>query len=401
MRRPAQLPRLVRLEQIQTRAPGSRIGLLVEERRRRAPDDVFFLFEDRAYDAGEVDERIDNVVRGLISIGVRQGEHVGVLMGPRPSALALVVAISRLGAVSVLLRPDGDVARRGAARPGASGSSPTPSAPPLAAGLGRVHTFVLGGGGGPRDLDDRGHHRHGAGSTRRRCRCRGWYRPNPGRAGDLAFIVFTGEGENTRMSRITNRRWAHVGVRDRVLGGADLRRHASTASRPLYHPSGLMMSIGGAIAGGVAAGDGPAVRRPRRSGRRSAATASPSPPTPGRCCDDLVEAPPQPAERHHPVRLFIGSGMPAGLWRRVEQRFRPARVVEFYASTEAGAILVNLRDAKPGSMGRPLPGSAEVRIAAYDFDAERPRARAGRVRAAVRRPTRSGCCSRACSPTTR
>jgi putative long chain acyl-CoA synthase len=69
------------------------------------------------------------------------------------------------------------------------------------------------------------------------------------------------------------------------------------------------------------------------------------------------------------VRLFIGSGMPRGLWRRVQSRFRPARVLEFYASTEAGAILVNLKGTKPGSLGRPLPGSAAVRIAAYDIDA--------------------------------
>jgi putative long chain acyl-CoA synthase len=62
--------------------------------------------------------------------------------------------------------------------------------------------------------------------------------------------------------------------------------------------------------------------------------------------------------------------MPRGLWRRVEERFKPARVVEFYASTEAGAILVNLRGSKPGAMGRPLPGSAEVRIAEYDLDAQ-------------------------------
>jgi putative long chain acyl-CoA synthase len=41
-------------------------------------------------------------------------------------------------------------------------------------------------------------------------------------------------------------------------------------------------------------------------------------------------------------------------------------VLEFYASTEAGAILVNLSGAKTGSMGRRLPGSADVRIAAYD-----------------------------------
>jgi putative long chain acyl-CoA synthase len=61
--------------------------------------------------------------------------------------------------------------------------------------------------------------------------------------------------------------------------------------------------------------------------------------------------------------------MPPGLWRRVEDRFAPARVLEFYASTEAGAILVNLRDVKRGAMGRPLPGSAEVRIARYDLGA--------------------------------
>jgi putative long chain acyl-CoA synthase len=41
-------------------------------------------------------------------------------------------------------------------------------------------------------------------------------------------------------------------------------------------------------------------------------------------------------------------------------------VVEFYASTEGEAILVNLTGAKPGCVGRPLPGAAEVRIAAWD-----------------------------------
>ena len=150
----SQLPRLARLEQIQPRTRIS-IGLLVEERRRRAPDDVFFLYQDRAYDAGEVGERIDNVVRGLISIGVRQGEHVGVLMGPRPSALALVVAISRVGAVAVLMRPDGDLARETKLSQ-VERIIADPERAPLAAGLGIVHTFVLGGGGGPRDLDTEG-----------------------------------------------------------------------------------------------------------------------------------------------------------------------------------------------------------------------------------------------------
>ncbi|HUA43745.1 MAG TPA: AMP-binding protein [Solirubrobacteraceae bacterium] len=361
----SQLPRLARLEQIQ---PSTRIsiGLLVEERRRRTPNDEFFLFEDRAYDARDVGERIDNVVRGLISIGVRQGEHVGVLMGPRPSALALVVAISRVGAVAVLMRPDGDPERE--AKLGqVERIIADPERAPLAAGLGAVHTFVLGGGGGTRDLGtpdviDMEAIDPGAVKLPR------WYRPNPGRAGDLAFVVFSGEGENTRMSRITNRRWAQSAfgtASSAALSPADTLYSVT----PVYHPSGLMMSIGGAIVGGARL----AMARQFEVGtfweevRRYGVTVASYTWT---LLDAVVEAPPQPAERHHPLRLFIGSGMPRGLWRRVEQRFKPAHVVEFYASTEAGAILVNLGRGKAGAMGRPLPGSAEVRIAEYDLDAQ-------------------------------
>ena len=74
-----------------------------------------------------------------------------------------------------------------------------------------------------------------------------------------------------------------------------------------------------------------------------------------------------PNERFHPIRMFIGSGMPRNLWTRVSERFRDARVLEFYASAEGEAILANLTGQKPGSMGRPLPGTAEVRVAAFDL----------------------------------
>ena len=361
-----QLPRLARLEQIQ---PGTRIslGLLVQERKRRAPEDIFFLFEDRAYTAREIGERIDNVVRGLIAVGVRQGEHVGVLMGPRPSALAIVAALSRLGAVSVLLRPDGDSARE-AELAGVRRIIADPERAPLAAGLGTVHTFVLGGGGGPRDLGvplitdmeqiDPG-----------QVKLPKWYTSDPGRASDLAFILFTGEGEGTRMSRITNGRWvtsAFGTASSAALSSADTVYSVT----PLFHPSGLMMSVGGAISGGarlaMATSFDPSTfwDEVRRYGVTVASYT-------WTLLHDLVEAPPQPGERHHPVRLFIGSGMPRGLWWRVERRFHPARVVEFYASTETGAVLVNLRGAKAGAMGRPLPGSAEVRIGDYDLESER------------------------------
>jgi putative long chain acyl-CoA synthase len=68
----------------------------------------------------------------------------------------------------------------------------------------------------------------------------------------------------------------------------------------------------------------------------------------------------------HPVRLFIGSGMPTGLWTRVVEVFAPAHVVEFFATTDGQAVLANVSGAKIGSEGRPLPGGGEVALAAYD-----------------------------------
>ena len=170
------------------------------------------------------------------------------------------------------------------------------------------------------------------------------------------------------MSRVTNRRWATSAFG--TASSAALSRSDTVYSvTPLYHPSGLMMGIGGAIAGGarlaMATHFDPSTFWDEV--RRYGVTVTSYTWT---LLHDLVAAPANPAERGHAVRLFIGSGMPRGLWRRVQERFSPARVVEFYASTETGAILVNLRGAKPGAMGRPLPGTPEVRIAAYDQESE-------------------------------
>ena len=50
------------------------------------------------------------------------------------------------------------------------------------------------------------------------------------------------------------------------------------------------------------------------------------------------------------------------------ERFAPAQVVEFFASTEANAVLVNLTGEKIGSVGSPLPGGAELEVAAWDLE---------------------------------
>jgi putative long chain acyl-CoA synthase len=362
-----QLPRLARLGQIHSDTLIS-LGLLLEERRRRAGDDeVFFLFGDRAHTIRDMNERVDNVVLGLISIGVRQGESVGVLMGARPTALTLTAALSRIGAVAVMLRPDRDLAREAEL-----GEVKRVIADPERAALATeripdVPTYVLGGGGGPRDLAPAGvvdMEQIDPGLVE----LPAWYEPNPGRGADTAFVLFTGEGAATRLNRVSNRRWA-LSAFGTASAAALTNEDTVYCVTPLYHASGLMMSIGGAVAGGsrlaMTASFEPETfwQEARRYGVTVASYT-------WTMLHELAYAPEQPGELHHGVRLFIGSGMPNGLWRRVQTRFAPARVLEFYAATEASAILVNVNGAKVGSMGRQLPGSGEVRLAAFDVVTE-------------------------------
>jgi putative long chain acyl-CoA synthase len=361
----SQLDQLNRLGRVGARTQIS-MGLLLDEQAERAPDDVILLFEDRAHTQAAVKERVDNVVRGLLEIGVRQGEHVGVMMQTRPSALTIVSALSRLGAVAVLMRPDGDPARE-AELGRAKRIIADPQNGEAAAMATGLQIYVLGGGGGDRKLPA------GLIDMERidpdAVDVPAWFRPNPGRAGDLAFILFTGSGERTLANRITNRRWALS-----AFGTASSAALSSSdtvySATPVYHPSALLMSVGGVVAGGARLAVGSEFEPERfwEEVRRYGATIVSYT---WAMLDEIADAPPQPGERHHPVRLFIGSGMPRGLWRRVSERFAPARVLEFYASTEGDAVLVNITGEKAGCKGQPLPGSAEVRIAAYDAEKRR------------------------------
>jgi putative long chain acyl-CoA synthase len=104
-----QVALLARLARVRGRTRVSP-GLVLAEQAKAHPDRTFFLFEGRAYSFADADRRIDAVVRGLISVGVRVGQRVGVMMRTRPSAIAVVTAASRLGAIAVMLREGSSLA---------------------------------------------------------------------------------------------------------------------------------------------------------------------------------------------------------------------------------------------------------------------------------------------------
>ncbi|MEU8900098.1 AMP-binding protein [Nocardia sp. NPDC048505] len=356
------LPRLTRLGMIQ---PNTRISLgrLLAEQARRAPQRECFLFDDRMHTNAAVNARIDNVVRGLVSVGIRPAARVGVLMETRPSALATVAALSRIGAVGVLLAPGSEV-ERAVELTGISTLVADPENLRQAAATG-LRVLVLGGGDARTlelpvgdqvvDLEQ---------IDPARVRLPGWYRPDPGLARELAFVLVTGTGDRLETKYISNHRWALSAFG--TASAADLdRRDTVYCLAPLHHSSGLLVSLGGAIAGGsrIALARSLDPARFAEEVHRYGVTVVTYTWTMLR---DILDAGVFPVGHTHPIRLFIGSGMPAGLWRRTTEQFAPARVLEFYASIEGDVVLANVTGAKAGCKGRPVPGTAKVELVAYD-----------------------------------
>ncbi len=361
------MPGLARLGRLQ---PHTRVSLggLMAEQANRAPNEECFLFEDRVHTNAAVDHSIDDAVRGLIAVGIRHGAHVGVLMDTSPGAVTAIAALSRLGAVAVLLPPDDDLSAAVqlcevadiVTDPHHLAAATATGARVLVLGRGRTAHLC------PRESDrvvelDR-LDLFGA-------RLPQWYRPNPGRASDVAFVFFSTTGGRRVVKQVTNHRWA-LSAYGTATAAALGRGDTIYCLTPLHHPSGLMVSLGGAVAGGsrIALTRGVDPTRFADEVHRYGVTVVSYT---WAMLRELVEATSPELAEHHPIRLFIGAGMPTGLWQKVVDRFAPARVLEFYASTEGDAVLANVAGTKTGAKGRPLPGSTEIRLGAYDAATDR------------------------------
>jgi putative long chain acyl-CoA synthase len=166
------------------------------------------------------------------------------------------------------------------------------------------------------------------------------------------------------VKEVTNHRWA-LSAYGTATAAALGRRDTIYCLTPLHHPSGLLVGLGGAVAGGsrIALTRGVHPTRFADEVHRYGVTVVSYT---WAMLLELVDATSPELQNHHPIRLFIGAGMPIGLWHKVADRFAPARVLEFYASTEGDALLANVAGTKTGAKGRPLPGSAEIRLGGYD-----------------------------------
>ena len=374
-----QVPRLLKLERV---GPATTVsyGSLLAEAAEQDPSAVSLLYRGHAYTRADIEAEVDDLVLRLLRVSVRRGEHVGVLTESGAALLSTTAALSRIGAVAVLLRPGSDtraelqLSRTRRILVDAAGL-------PGLAGIEDVTVNLIGDAHGI-DLPAGVENLSMIDTTS--VRPPNWYRPNPGRGRDLAFILFGDGSDGVRAVPVTNRRWA-LSAYGAASAASLTESDTVFSANPLYHASGLLLATAAPVASGarLALTDSFDPSSFWSEVRHYGATVVPYT---WSMLSLLVAQPHSSDEEHHPVRLFVGSGMPRTLWRDVTTRFAPARVLEMFVPIRTDAIVANVSGRKIGAAGQSLPGTARTALAAihpvtgdlrYDQDGYVVRAKEG------------------------
>jgi len=83
------------------------IGAFFEKQVAADPDREFIVYPDRdlRWTYAEFDERVDRLAKGLLSIGIGTGDHVGIWARNVPDWLTFMFATAKIGAVLVTVNP--------------------------------------------------------------------------------------------------------------------------------------------------------------------------------------------------------------------------------------------------------------------------------------------------------
>ncbi|KAM6226136.1 long-chain fatty acid transport protein 2-like [Porphyrio hochstetteri] len=142
---------------------------------------------------------------------------------------------------------------------------------------------------------------------------------------------------------------------------------------PLYHSAGLLIGVGGCFEIGATC-----VLRTKFSAsqfwddcRRYNVTVIQYV---GELMRYLCNTPKRDNDRHHRVRLALGNGLRAEVWKEFLQRFGPISIWEFYGATEGNAGFINYTG-KIGAVGRDnrfLKSFAPYELIKYNVEEDQP-----------------------------
>lgn len=358
-----QFPRLAKIKQIEDDTPIS-VSRALEEQAQAIGDQPFFLWRGKAYSYAQANARVNQIARVLLARGVQPGDHVGVLMDNAPDVLTVITAANRIRAVGVLIQADGVRDLREALTQ-IDARLVVCDLNHLAMLHEASEVDWLVAAARRHDMDER--HCLDRQLAQHSGQTLTEVEPDLGLAAEPALIMMTsGTTSHRRFVMVTNRRWSLA-----ALGSAAACRLTSRDTvyccLPLSHAMGTLIAVSGALLGGARLALAPSFsistfwNDVRRMGASVVVYTGQMP--------RMLASTPQVAnENKHPVRLFVGNGMPQDVWATMMARFGPIHILEFYASTEGNVCLVNFNGDKVGSMGRELPGLSNAEVVKVDYE---------------------------------
>jgi fatty-acyl-CoA synthase len=357
--------------------PTARFGAadLFERRARRSSERAFLRFEGRTWSYRDANATANRIAHWALGRGVRRGDTVALLMQNRPEYLFTWLGLAKAGATTALLHAEARGAalahalRESGARvvvAGAECAEALASLDPELYGALELHVAAdpaqpeLPLPPGAKSLDE-----ETAGMSPwdpdRRVRA-------AVRGSDPLFLIYTsGTTGLPKAARFSHSRFMGGGTYALLAGFG--QSDVLYCALPLYHTVGGVMCVNAVLRAGATL----ALARRFSAGsfwQEAAEMGATAFQYVGELCRYLLAQPPGACDRAHRVRLAVGNGLRADVWPVFQERFRVARIVEFYGATESNVSMVNLAG-RVGSIGRPAPG-LEVALVRWDAASETP-----------------------------
>lgn len=344
------------------------IPVIFQEVARRHPDKVALIYESTGerWTFSRLDGQASAVARVLWERGLRAGDVVALFMESRPQFVAAWLGAARLGAEAALINSSlrGEAAmhclRASRAKALLFGAELTPAFEEIRGALGKELLLFCSGEMGTEATP------HGVEAFDALVAAAPTHQfPRPAGRGfsDRLFYVYTsGTTGMPKAAIVVHSRYYRMATL--VHYGFGMRASDILYScLPLYHTAGNIVGVGQCLLHGLTV-----VIRKKFSASRFWDDCVKFNCTIvqyiGETCRYLLNQPASPAERRHAVRLALGNGLRAPVWREFTRRFGVPQIGEFYGATECNCSIGNF-DNTFGACGfnsRILPSVYPIRL---------------------------------------
>eukprot|EP00002_Diphylleia_rotans_P019437 TRINITY_DN3762_c0_g4_i1.p1 TRINITY_DN3762_c0_g4~~TRINITY_DN3762_c0_g4_i1.p1 ORF type:complete len:641 (-),score=136.07 TRINITY_DN3762_c0_g4_i1:1512-3434(-) len=346
---------------------------LFESRADALPNKPMVVFDDQTWTYSEMDRYANRFAYWAISVGLRQGDVVALVMENRPQYICCWLGLAKVGVVTALINTNlrGKPASHSVAISKAKhviiGSELVEAVGPvLQEALPTLQFWSYGGTFEKFQYLD--YALQGMPDSRPSRELRSQVTP----LDPLFYIYTSGTTGLPKAAIIKHSRFF-------LMGQTAVNLYRMGSEERLYCCLPLYHSAGGALGVGMVVGPGATlVLRRKFSASTFWEDCSKLECTAvqyiGELCRYLLATPPSKYDTDHKVQKAIGNGLRPEIWPKFQTRFNIKTICEFYGSTEGNAALFNAEN-RVGAVGfLPLIGMrvSPIQLVKFDVQSETP-----------------------------